>query len=128
MDEVEALKINRLRQLITTKGEKMSKPVDVYDMNFGDHINGGLVLVDFWAPWCGPCKMMGPVIEELAKTLDGKVKVCKLNVDDNPVTASKYNIMSIPTLMIFSDGEAVDTIIGAVPMQRIEDKLKQYLG
>ena len=71
------------------------------------------VVVDFWAPWCGPCRMVTPIIEELAKDFDGKVAVGKLNVDENPETASQYNVMSIPTVMIFKDGKPVASIIGA---------------
>jgi len=81
------------------------------------------VLVDFWASWCGPCKMIAPVISDIAKEYSGTVKVCKLNVDDSPEVASRYGIMSIPTLLIFKDGKIVDTITGAVPKSAIVNKL-----
>ncbi|MBU9725555.1 thioredoxin [Lachnospiraceae bacterium ASD4241] len=81
------------------------------------------VLVDFYADWCGPCKMMGPVVEKLADAYSGKVKVGKLNVDNSMETAGKYRVMSIPTFIIFKDGQAVDTIQGAVPKEMIESKL-----
>lgn len=84
------------------------------------------VLVDFYADWCGPCKMMAPVIEEIADEFTGKVKVGKLNVDESPATASKYKVMSIPTLLVIKNGEVADTIVGAVPKAHVVDKLSQY--
>ncbi|WMJ85384.1 thioredoxin [Anaerocolumna sp. MB42-C2] len=84
------------------------------------------VLVDFYADWCGPCKMMAPVIEEIANEYDGKVKVGKLNVDEAQGTSSKYRVMSIPTLLILKNGEVVDTIVGAVPKSKVVEKLDQY--
>jgi len=85
------------------------------------------VLVDFWAAWCGPCQMVSSSVEELGKDYAGKLKVCKLNVDDIPSLAQKYNIMSIPTLTIFKDGKAVDEIIGALPKGVIEEKIKPHI-
>ncbi|MDD3474604.1 MAG: thioredoxin [Candidatus Dojkabacteria bacterium] len=84
------------------------------DSNFKDEIASGLVLVDFWAPWCAPCRMLGPIIEEVAGEVDG-VTVGKLNVDENPMVASQFQIMSIPTVMLFKDGEPVETMIGLRP-------------
>jgi len=78
------------------------------------------VVVDFWAEWCGPCRMIGPALEEIAGSLGGKVKIVKLNVDENPHTAQKYGIMSIPTLMIFKNGEMAARQIGAAPKQKLE--------
>ncbi|MDI6728552.1 MAG: thioredoxin [Thermodesulfovibrionales bacterium] len=88
----------------------------------------GLVMVDFWAVWCGPCKMIAPTVEELAKEYAGKVKVGKLNTDENPDVASKYKIMGIPTIMFFKDGQKVDQIVGAVPKPQLKAKIDALLG
>ncbi len=84
------------------------------------------VLVDFYADWCGPCKMVAPIVAELADEYTGKIKVGKLNVDEASETASKYRVMSIPTLMIFKNGTAVDTVVGAVPKKVLQDKMEAY--
>src|ERR1700726_4739212 len=84
----------------------------------------GPVVVDFWAEWCGPCRMIAPALEEIAGSLDGKVKIVKLNVDENPKTAAKYGIQSIPTLMIFKGGQMASRQIGALPKQKLEDWIK----
>lgn len=80
----------------------------------------GPVVVDFWAEWCGPCRQIGPALEEIAGSLNGKVKIVKLNVDENPSTASKYGVMSIPTLMLFKNGEMASRQVGAAPKQKLE--------
>lgn len=86
------------------------------------------VLVDFWAPWCGPCRKVSPIVEELAKEYEGKVKVGKLNVDENQQTAGKYGIMSIPSLLIFKNGEPVKTIMGAQGKENLKRKIEEVLG
>lgn len=90
--------------------------------------SSGLVMIDFWAVWCGPCRIVAPTVEELAKEYTGKVKVLKLNTDENPDVASKYKIMGIPTLMFFKDGEKVDQIVGAVPKPQLKAKLDSLLS
>ncbi|MCU0526197.1 MAG: thioredoxin [Elainella sp. Prado103] len=85
------------------------------------------VLVDFWAPWCGPCRMVAPVVEEIAEQFAGKVKVVKLNTDENPGVASKYGIRSIPTLMVFKQGERVDMVVGAVPKTTLANTIEKYI-
>ncbi len=89
--------------------------------------DSGLVLIDFWAVWCGPCRMIAPTVEELAKEYAGKVKVVKLNTDENPEIASRYKIMGIPTLMFFKAGQKVDQIVGAVPKPQLKAKLDSLI-
>ena len=102
---------------------------DISDQNFEDEvIKSSLpVLVDFWAPWCGPCRMVAPVIDSLAEKYSGKFEFCRLNVDENPKTAAKYQVMSIPTLIFFKNGQVMDTAIGAVPEQTIQPKIDALL-
>jgi thioredoxin 1 len=86
-----------------------------------------LVMIDFWAVWCGPCRMIAPTVEELSKEYAGKMKICKLNTDENPDIASRYKIMGIPTLMFFSNGQKVDQIVGAVPKPQLKTKIDALL-
>lgn len=97
------------------------------DANFQEEASGGLVLVDFWAPWCGPCRMVGPIIEELSGDYEGKVKVGKLNVDDNPKTAMSFRVMSIPTVVLFKDGQPVETLVGAMPKSAYRARLDKHV-
>ncbi|MGB3495521.1 MAG: thioredoxin [Elainellaceae cyanobacterium] len=85
------------------------------------------VLVDFWAPWCGPCRMVAPVVDEIAEQYDSKIKVVKVNTDENPSVASQYGIRSIPTLMIFKGGQRVDMVVGAVPKTTLANTIEKYL-
>jgi|SRR5690606_3507560 thioredoxin 1 len=102
----------------------MGKTIELTDSTFEQTINSDKpVLVDFWAEWCGPCKMIGPVVEELAGEYEGKAVVAKINVDENPETAAKFGIRSIPTLLVFKGGQVVDKQIGAVPKSVLAQKL-----
>ncbi|MFM7881106.1 MAG: thioredoxin [Microcystis panniformis] len=107
----------------------MSEVTAVTDTTFKDEVlaSADPVLVDFWAPWCGPCRMVGPVVEEIAEMFKGQVKVVKLNTDENPNIASQYGIRSIPTLMIFKGGQKVDMVVGAVPKSTLASTLDKYL-
>jgi len=107
----------------------MSAVHEVSDDTFSGFITGDQpVLIDFWAAWCGPCKMLSPVVEELAGDLTGKLKVGKLNVDDNPKTASQFGIMSIPTLLVFQGGEVVRQIVGYMPKRQLQAKIEDLLA
>ncbi len=105
--------------------------VTLTDQNFEEEViksNSLPVLVDFWASWCGPCRMLGPIIEELAKDFEGKIKVGKLNVDENSETAGKYEVLGIPSLKFFKKGEMVDEITGVQPKEVLVEKIKNIIG
>jgi thioredoxin 1 len=107
----------------------MSAAAQVTDASFKDEVLDSElpVLVDFWAPWCGPCRMVAPVVDEISDQYAGQVKVVKINTDENPSVASTYGIRSIPTLMIFKGGQRVDMVVGAVPKTTLATTLEKYL-
>lgn len=107
----------------------MASTVEITDSNFEEILKSDQpILVDFWAEWCGPCKMIGPLVEELAGDYDGKAVIGKVNVDENPNMSAKFGIRSIPTLLVFKGGEVVDKQIGAVPKQVLADKIDAQMA
>ncbi len=106
------------------------KPIEITDANFQNEVMNSdtPVLIDFWAVWCGPCKMIAPVVEEIAKEYDGKLKVGKVDVDNNPQISMQFGIRSIPTLMVFKGGKVVEQIIGAVPKRNLIDKVLPHVS
>ena len=121
--------MQKARAQLETAARNDGKPILLSDASFSSEISKyPLMVVDFWAAWCGPCRMVAPIIEQLAKEYSGRVAFGKLNVDENPLTSGEFKVQSIPTLLIFRNGEAVDGIVGAVPKYQIESKIKAHLG
>ena len=136
-EELEKIRAKKLEEMLgrASKGEEkeatkqnLAEPIVVTDANFNDFIqNHPVVVVDCWAPWCPPCRMIAPIIKELAKDYAGKIVFGKLNVDENQKTAGKYGIMSIPTMLVFKDGKIADRIVGAMPRKALESKITQHI-
>ena len=132
-EELEAIKHKKLAELQREAATKammpsITQPIVLTDSNFASEVSKyPIMLVDFWAPWCGPCRMVSPMIEQLSREYSGKVAFGKVNVDENQRIAASFGIQSIPTLMIFKGGKAVDVMVGALPKAQIEMKLKQQL-
>ena len=121
--------MRRTRAQLRTAEKYDGKPIILSDATFSSEISKyPLMVVDFWAAWCAPCRKVAPIVEQLAKEYSGRIAFGKLNVDENPLTSSEFQVQSIPTLLIFRDGEPVDGIIGAAPRHQIESKLKGQLG
>ncbi len=133
-DELEAIKHKKLAELQKEAATKammssITEPIVLTDSNFASEVTKyPIMLVDFWAPWCGPCRMVSPIIEQLSREYSGRVAFGKVNVDENQRIAASFGIQSIPTLMIFKGSKAVDVIIGVMPKAQIEMKLKQQLS
>ncbi len=126
-EEMLKLRISRGQERPVAKAS--AKPIDLSDADFHQVVKTHhLMVVDFWAPWCGPCRIVSPVLEELSTEMAEKATFGKLNVDDNPIIASEFGIQGIPTIMIFKDGEPVDGIVGAAPKATIEERIKRYIG
>jgi thioredoxin len=132
-DELEAIKHKKLAELQKEAATKammssITEPLVLTDSNFASEVTKyPILVVDFWAPWCGPCRMVSPIIEQLSREYSGRVAFGKVNVDENQRIAASFGIQSIPTLMMFKGSKAVDVIIGAMPKAQIEMKLKQQL-
>jgi thioredoxin 1 len=131
-DELKRIREKKLKGLMglkETKKEMSAEPVHVTDSNFKDVVSkNALALIDFWAAWCGPCRVLAPTIEELAQEYAGKVFVGKLDVDENPVTAERFQVYSIPTVLVMRNGKEVERIVGCVPKDYIETALRKHLG
>jgi thioredoxin 1 len=136
MDELERIKQKRLREMMRKVGSRANDstdgwptmPVELADATFNEVISKyPLVVVDCWAEWCAPCRMVGPVVEELARDYRGRIVFGKLNVDSNVMTAQQYGIMSIPTLLVFKNGQLANQLVGAMPRYMLEPQITMYL-
>ena len=131
LEEIKKKKLEQLKKQYMNGGNKMENmpntPVKITDADFDEAVKKyNTIVIDCWAPWCGPCRIVGPVIDELAKEMQGKIVFGKLNVDENPATSTKHQIMSIPTMLVFKNGNLVDRLIGALPKEEIQKKLEFY--
>ena len=134
-DNIDQIREKMLRDMMTSnnsnadKAQVNTKPMELNDRTFtGEVAKHDLMVVDFWAPWCGPCQYVSPIVEELARDYAGKVAFGKLNVDDNPMVSTQFRVMSIPTIMFFKKGRLVDMQIGAVPKQFLDQKIKKHMA
>jgi thioredoxin 1 len=131
-NDLEQIKLKKIQAMLNQAEQAKqvnTHPLTITDSNFESTIKANpLVVVDFWAPWCGPCRMVGPVIEQLAAEYAGKVTFAKMNVDENQVVPSSFSVMSIPTIVVFKNGQAVQRIVGAYPKTDIEATFKRYIG
>ena len=135
LNEIRKRKLEEYKKRFVNREDNMEKsnwpnePVQLSDADMDENIKKyDTVVVDCWAPWCGPCRMVHPIIEELAKEMQGDIVFGKLNVDENQRTSMKYQIMSIPTLLVFKNGNLVDKIIGAMPKPQLKSKLEPYIS
>ena len=132
LEEIKRKKFEQYKKQYMFGGKNMDEklpdsPIKITDADFDDAVKKyDTLVVDCWAPWCGPCRMITPVIDELAKEMHGKVVFGKLNVDENPMTSVKHQIMSIPTLLVFKNGDLVDRLVGALPKEALKEKLSSY--
>ncbi len=132
LEEIKKRKLEELKKQYLNGGKNMGEnlpdtPLTITDTDIDKAVKKyGIIVVDCWAPWCGPCRMVTPVIEELAKEMHGKIVFGKLNVDENPLASAKHHIMSIPTLLVFKNGNLVDRLVGAYPKEELKKKLETY--
>jgi len=131
LEEIKKRKMEQLKKQYISGGKSMNNMPDstlkITDADFDDFVKKyNTIVIDCWAPWCGPCRIVGPVIDELAKEMQGKIVFGKLNVDENQKTSMKYQIMSIPTMLIFKNGNLIDKLIGAIPKDQLKQKLESY--
>lgn len=128
-EEIEEIRRRKIEEMLKRVIKPLhNKPIALTESNFLTEINKNrLVVVDFWAPWCGPCKMISPIIEQLATQYSGKVVFGKVNVDDNQSIAQRYSVQGIPSILIFKNGQVIDRLVGAVPKAYIESKIQPHL-
>ena len=132
LEEIKRKKLEQYKKQYIFGGKNMNEklpdaPIKITDADFDEAVKKyDTLVIDCWAPWCGPCRLITPVIEELAKEMQGKVVFGKLNVDENPMTSAKHQIMSIPTLLVFKNGDLVDRLVGALPKEALKEKLGSY--
>jgi thioredoxin 1 len=127
LDEIRMRKMKELERRIAAKKYVPSEPIQITDQTFDKTIKKNpLIVIDFWAGWCPPCHIIAPIIEELAKTHAGRVVFGKINVDENKATAVRYGITAIPALLFFKNGKLVDQVLGAVPRQQLEEKIRKF--
>ena len=132
-EEIERINRKKFEEMIQRRTQSPAtkhdgKPIVLTDATFSTEVsNHRIMVVDFWAPWCAPCRMVGPVIEELARDYSGRVAFGKLNVDENPMTAGEFQVQSIPTILIFRNGQAVDGVLGAMPKSFLESKIRPHI-
>jgi thioredoxin 1 len=134
LQEIRNKKMEQLKKIYMNGGKKNmdenmpDTPLQISDSNIDSTVSKyPVIVIDCWAPWCGPCRMVEPVVEELAKQMKGKVVFGKLNVDENPATSMKYGIMSIPSLLMFKNGQLIDTFVGAMPEPILKAKITSHL-
>jgi thioredoxin 1 len=130
-NELEQIKQRKIQAMLNQAEQKQANthPLTITDANFETTVkSNSLLVVDFWAPWCGPCRMVSPVIEQLSAEYAGKVTFAKMNVDENQLVPSSFTVMSIPTIVVFHNGQAVERIVGAYPKAHIEAAFKRYIG
>ena len=131
LEEIKKRKLEQLKKQYMNGGKKMENmpntPIKITDADFDEAVKKyDTIVIDCWAPWCGPCRIVGPVIDELANEMQGKIVFGKLNVDENPAISGKHQIMSIPTMLVFKNGNLVDRLIGALPKEELQKKLELY--
>jgi len=132
LEEIKKKKLEQLKEQYMNGGTKMENnlpntPLKVTDADFEEAVKKyNTIVVDCWAPWCGPCRMVGPIIEELAKEMHGDIIFGKLNVDENPQTSAKHQIMSIPTMLVFKNGTLVDRFVGAMPKEELKKRIEVH--
>jgi thioredoxin len=131
-NELQQIRLKKVQAILDEADQKMevnNHPLNITDDNFDNTVKANaLLVVDFWAPWCGPCRMVGPLIDQLTAEYAGKVAFGKMNVDENQMVPSSFGIMSIPTIVVFYHGQAVERIVGAYPKAHIEATFKRYIG